>query len=111
MANITNGMNVFVSNSNGSSPEMVTVTAVTSTTFTAVFASTKTAGWTVKPLIAYRSLLDAYYNDVGFTVSKLAVSEINPSLPHVTLTTGSLNRVLSLSAEADRDDACAHPAG
>jgi hypothetical protein len=87
-------MQLYCSQPGSVNNEMVTVTAVTSTTFTATFGSSKTANWIVKPLIAYRSIIDYFYNDVGFTVSKLAVSEINPSLPSVSLEPGSINKGL-----------------
>lgn len=47
MDGITAGGVLYVCNPDGSSSEKVRVTAVTSTTFTATFASTKLAGWTV----------------------------------------------------------------
>lgn len=45
MTDIRVGDVVYVQNANGSNAERVTVTAVSSTTFTAIFTTTKTSGW------------------------------------------------------------------
>ena len=47
MDGITVGGTLLCVNSDGTNPEIVRVTAITSTTFTATFASTKSANWTL----------------------------------------------------------------
>lgn len=50
MAGILNGITLIVSNADGTNSEAVVVTAVTGTTFTAVFATTKAAAWLVQAI-------------------------------------------------------------
>lgn len=109
MTGITSGATLIIQNSDGTNEESVLVTAVTSTTFTASFTLAHGSGALIKvrwqliggitdreflcdgwqgidgngTLTSYRSLLDTYFNDVGFTIDKNAVSEYCYSLPHI----------------------------
>ena len=83
---------VYCANADGTQPEMLLVTAVTATTFTASFTRSKSANWVVRPLLWYYGFFDEFYNNSSQVTIAGGISAGNDQT--ITLGAGNMTHVV-----------------
>jgi len=91
MTGILAGISLSVANADGTAGEIVVVTAITGTTFTAVFTTTKAAAWTVRGLCMHTYVnCQLYTNTPNFGGFRHALT------PPATIQWGGASYILNI---------------